>query len=82
MENKINLEEIIKDCVGISLGAKNTTPMNYGECKFILKYFAEKLLELAVENAENEIEYDMEGNFICYGTINKQSILNTINQVE
>ena len=39
MGNKINLEEIIKDCIGISPGAKNTTPMDYGECKFILKYF-------------------------------------------
>jgi len=40
-----------------------------------------KLLELAAKNAENEIEYDMEGNFICYGIVNKQSILDTIKQI-
>jgi hypothetical protein len=81
MEKKINLEEIIQECVGIMVGAKNTTPMDYGECKFILKYFGEKLLELASENATICKEYTM--IFASPKTVvNKQSILNTINQVE
>ena len=74
MEKKINLEEIIQECVGIRPGAKDTTPMDYGECKFVMKQFGKQLLELAAENAEREIkEHDGFG---------KDSILDTINQIE
>jgi len=100
MEKKINLEEIIQECVGIMVGAKNTTPMDYGECKFILKYFGEKLLELAAENARlklicsdsdcrNETYRTLDGYYCCNEcdsqmdeVTNKQSILDTIKQVE
>ena len=81
MEKKINLEEIIQECVGIRPGAKNTTPMDYGECKFVMKYFGEKLLELATENAVlyHKSRYPLGCN---KHPINEQSILDTIKQVE
>ena len=92
-ERKINLEEIIRDTIvdtltpklqnpGQSLGIANRMIEKDWYVKAAMLEFGKKLLELAAENAENEIEYDMEGNFICYGTVNKQSILDTLNQVE
>ena len=80
MDKKINLEEIIQKCVGIRPGAKNTTPMDYGECKFVLRYFAEKLLALAAENADIEYSH-CERNEQIY-IINKQSITDIIKLVE
>ena len=82
-ERKINTEELaIK--YGIMRGYTIHSNPKLAEENFnkFLKEFSKQLLELAAENAENEIEYDMEGNFVCYGTVNKQSILDTINQVE
>lgn len=77
MDKKINLEEIIQKCVGIRPGAKDTTPMDYGECKFVLRYFAEKLLELVAQNVEIvKKEYD-NNDPSEYFMINSQNLLET-----
>lgn len=82
-ERRINIEELAVK-YGIMKGYTIHSNPKLAEENFnkFLKEFGKQLLELAAENAENEIEYDMEGNFICYGTVNKQSILDTIKQVE
>lgn len=92
-ERKINLEEIIRESIieyltpklqnpGQALGIANRIIEKEWYQKSAMLKFGKQLLALAAENAENEIEYDMEGNFICYGTVNKQSILDIIKQVE
>lgn len=75
-EKKINLEEIIQECVGIRPDAKNTTPMDYGECKFVMLEFGKQLLQLAADNAikVDFVEHDF--NKSVYS-----QILNTIDQV-
>ena len=82
-ERRINIEELAVK-YGIMKGYTIHSNPKLAEENFnkFLKEFAKQLLELAAENAENEIEYDMEGNFICYGNVNKQTILDIIKQVE
>ena len=82
-ERRINIEELAVK-YGIMKGYTIHSNPKLAEENFnkFLKEFAKQLLELAAENAENEIEYDMEGNFICYGTVNKQTILDIIKQIE
>jgi hypothetical protein len=79
---EINLEEIIQQCIGIRPGAKNTTPMDYYECKFVMKELAKQLLELAAENAMGEALPMTETGVLRYGKVDKQSILDTINQIK
>lgn len=70
---KINLEEIIKL---YSLSDTITTRQSF-------IYFGKQLLELAAENAECEEGAIVDLGFeIISASINKDSILNTINQVE
>ena len=72
-EQKINLDEYV-DRLPLAVA------IHRSEIKSMLREFAKGLLELAAENAEIEYElksYSSEHQVI----INKQSILNTINQV-
>ena len=72
-ERKINLEEIIKL---YSLSDTITTRQSF-------IYFGKQLLELAAENAECEEGAIVDLGFeIISASINKDSILNTIKQVE
>ena len=72
-ERKINLEEIIKL---YSLSDTITTRQSF-------IYFGKQLLELAAENADCEEGAIVDLGFeIISASINKDSILNTIRQVE
>lgn len=74
-KRKINLEEIWKRKF-----PHGKLP-NYA--REIAMEFAKELLELAAENAETEKEMLPEcGVLKSVGVVNKQSILDTINQVE
>lgn len=84
-ERKINLEEILNSCVYIDDEIK---PM----VKNAMKEACRQILELAAENADlNYCEYEWEvpegtintgDSQYGYHYINKQSILNTIKQIE
>ena len=84
-ERKINLEEIIKL---YSLSDTITTRQSF-------IYFGKQLLELAAENAkinwiENEVKMESDSDFAfrdsdgnwCKISLDEQSILNIINEVE
>lgn len=73
-EKKINLEEILNDCVYIDNEIK---PM----VKNAMREACRQILELAAENADAEIICGYEGDE-PYAIVDKQSILNTINLVE
>ena len=78
MENKINLEEILRKHTSVEW--EGISPK-----ELILKAmldFGEQLLELAAENAEMILLVDEENDIIEEASINKQSILDTINQVK
>ena len=78
MENKINLEEILRKHTSVEW--EGISPK-----ELILKAmldFGKQLLELAAENAEMILLVDEENDIIEEASINKQSILDTINQVE
>ena len=89
-EEKINLEKIIKEELYNKHLYFNKT--NTVQIKNICLEFGKQLLELAAENAEcklrNKIECSnsqLENGFVIGNNaivINKQSILDTINQVE
>lgn len=66
-----SLTEIEKDLV-----KKELLGYDYEDFKEILKKFAEQLLKLAAENADADI------NDFGEIVINKQSILDTINQIK
>lgn len=72
-ERKINLEEILNNCVHIDDEIK---PM----VKNAMREACRQVLELAAENAEVKILY-IHQDCMDYG-IDEQSILNTINQIE
>jgi hypothetical protein len=84
MEKKINLERIINNHI-------DTSKMNKYDKQAIVngfKQFGEQLLELAAENADLNIGNTYLGNTKYvdsqkqnYISIDKQSILNTINQI-
>lgn len=78
-ERKINLEEILNDCVYIDDEIK---PM----VRNAMREACRQILELAAENAEvdeHEVAESIHGGpGYTYYEVDKQSILNTINQIE
>jgi hypothetical protein len=81
-ERKINLEQIL-----ISKLKENSTEdfdlqiiskLHFIACYYVMEEACKQVLELAVENAECYDEHDGTGHW----SIDKQSILNTIKQVE
>ena len=78
MLEKINLEEIFD--------SYSETDCDYCYTKesilFSMKMACQKLLELAAENAKMKLLIDEENDIIEEATIDKQSILDTIKQVE
>ena len=80
---EINTEKIIEGLFGIGQGANNTTPMDYGECKLAMKEACKQVLELAAKNSETKtIEFISGRVHTTTIIVNKQSILNIINQVK
>lgn len=93
-ERKINLEEILsKEFEGISLlSTTNAREVTLNAIKNAMLEFGKQLLELASENAYIEVDSKNEGDTYItiiagescetYIELNKQSILDTIKQVE
>ena len=75
-EKKINLDELYRKGKGSNV---NISKAQFKET--VLK-FGKQLLELAAENAEMILLVDEENDIIEEASINKQSILDTINQVK
>ena len=88
LDKKINLEQILKDnCVNIRflktmLSADGIKGSQGQRILDAMKDLSEQILELAAENAEMILLVDEENDIIEEASINKQSILDTINQVE
>ena len=86
-ERKIHLEDIL-----IKMFENGQPFYNGKNIKSAMLEFGQQLLELAAENAELKLKIKLEctesqlENGFCFGDnaiiVNKQSILNTINQVE
>ena len=86
-ERKINLEDIL-----IKMFENGQPFYNGKNIKSAMLEFGQQLLELAAENAELKLKIKLEctesqlENGFCFGDnaiiVNKQSILDTINQVE
>lgn len=72
MEKKINLEEIFSNNTGRNINQEEYSAM---------KEACRQALELASENAVAYCDYDRD-MLTGDATIDKQSILNTINQIE
>ena len=80
-ERKINLEEIIKsNSPAIYENQTRRDGWTKNQVKNICLEFGKQLLELAVENAELIKYTDNFGDPAVY--LNKQSILDSINQIE
>ena len=89
-ERKINLEEIIRESIieyltpklqnpGQALGIANRIIEKDWYVKAAMLEFGKKLLELASENAKAKLQYIMFED--CnQAVVDKQSIINTINQ--
>ena len=81
-ERKINLEEIIKE----ELYNKHLyfNKINTVQIKNICLEFGKQLLELAAENVRvyEDVQYDEYDREFLIAKLDKQSILDTINQVE
>ena len=80
MEKKINLEEIFKEHIQPYRMSQDTMT---NCCLKAMREAIKQALELAAENAETEKEILPEcGVLKSVGVVNKQSILDTINQVK
>lgn len=82
-ERKINLEEILQDYYLITLDNSKEIHASIEDVKSVMIEFGKQLLELAAKNA-NLIEYNTyKTAFTAHNMgVNKQSILDTIKQVE
>jgi len=82
---EINLEEILKKSMGKNPNKYVFIPgdsASVEKCLVAMKAACKQVLELAVENAEiNSIETSDDSSGFIH-EVNKQSILNTINQVK
>ena len=76
--SEINLEEILQDCWITTLDNSKEVHAPTEDVKLAMIEFGKQLLELAAENAEAH------GSSCGFGSywVDKQSILNTIKQVE
>lgn len=95
-ERKINLEQILisklEENSTEDFDLKIISKLHFIACYYAMEEACKQVLELAAENAEcklkNKIEcdsYQLENGFVIGNNaivINKQSILNTINQIE
>ena len=90
-ERKINLEEILQDCWITTLDNSKEVHAPTEYVKLAMIEFGKQLLELAAENAELYCEdksvnikyttnFEKNGNLVI--SIDRKSILDTINQVE
>ena len=77
-ERKINLEETLQDYYLITLDNSKEIHASIEDVKSVMIEFGKQLLELAAENAEAH------GSSCGFGSywVDKQSILDTIKQVE
>ena len=77
-KRKINLEEILQDYYLITLDNSKEIHASIEDVKSVMIEFGKQLLELAAENAEAH------GSSCGFGSywVDKQSILDTIKQVE
>ena len=96
MSKEINLEEILQDCWITTLDNSKEVHAPTEDVKLAMIEFGKQLLELAAENAEieerdyrkNPTKISNYGEEVCseyegiYYGVDKQSILNTIKQVE
>ena len=82
-KRKINLEEILQDCWITTLDNSKEIHASIEDVKSVMIEFGKQLLELAAENA-NLIEYNTNKTaFTAHNMgVNKQSITDTIYQVE
>ena len=88
-ERKINLEEIISKTYGCEdiYEFQRSFDISVSMIKEICINVCKQVLELAAENAKAEIHTEWECNtgseyYTDYAVVNKQSIIDTINQVE
>ena len=80
IEKKINLEEIITNLQnGVLIKSSQSLTIDF---KISMLEFGKQLLELAAKNAKINLLIDEENDIVEEATINKNSILNTINQIE
>ena len=84
MEKKIKLEEILQDCWITTLDNSKEVHASTEDVKLAMIEFGKQLLKLATENAETKIDYVSTGEYSGYERIivDKQSILDTIKQIE
>lgn len=75
-ERKINLEEILENHIDL-----NDLPVVHSIVS-AMKEACKQVIELAAENAKGEVLPMTETGVIKYSKVNKQSILDTINQIE
>ena len=78
-ERKINLEEILQDYYLITLDNRKEIHAPIEDVKSAIIEFGEQLLELATENVNAYIGYSADDPIVM---VDKQSILDTIKQVE
>lgn len=78
---KINLDEILYNHVYSKTDIRNLKEQ-IELTKEAMLDFGKQLLELAAENAEGEVLPMTGTGVIKYGKVNKQSILDTIKQIE
>lgn len=78
-ERKINLEEILQDYYLITLDNRKEIHAPIEDVKSAIIEFGEQLLELAIENVNAYIGYSADDPIVM---VDKQSILDTIKQVE
>ena len=83
-ERKINLEEILQDYYLITLDNSKEIHASIEDVKSVMIEFGKQLLELASENTDTKEIWISTGDYSGYGKIivDKQSILDTIKQVE
>jgi len=82
-ERKINLEEILQDCWITTLDNSKEVHAPTEDVKLAMIEFGKQLLELAAENAKiytDTMCSPYREDWVKY--VDKQSILNTIKQVE
>jgi len=85
MPKEINLGEIFDnnfDCYTETMDTINIQAMSKEGFIKQVKLICKQTLELAVENAQIKACNEYMGEKFGYLTINKQSILNTINQIK
>jgi hypothetical protein len=82
MEKQINLDEILKSYLTLEAMRANNSDYTYNMVLAAMKEACRQTLELAVENAEMTLLIDEENDIVQEATIDKESILNTIKQVE